>query len=269
MSSRNGKGRGGRQQLSYEELLRDDPKEMSMLDQALEDATAEHKARVRGLLLRYGIEHDNEFYMLFVAFGHLTILVEEAPENWQALFDDVHRELKQWSQQNFKSLQSIQQHAQTSADLIAVLKQLLGSMKHSDSRSAKMLESLNSFGKRLLTIEKSLAKNQTLSQRAIDRSTEHFDLLDGQMEMLGGSVGQGALISSVSLFAGVLTIGMLLANTWMMGRRLTQQEVLVRAQNEQIEWQSERIGWLYEKANRRECLEGIKPPSDPQCQQYF
>lgn len=30
--------------------------------------------------------------------------------------------------------------------------------------------------------------------------------------------------------------------------------------------QSKRIGWLLEKANRRECIEGIKPASDPQCQ---
>lgn len=30
--------------------------------------------------------------------------------------------------------------------------------------------------------------------------------------------------------------------------------------------QNKRIGWLLEKANRRECIEGIKPASDPQCQ---
>ena len=106
MTSRNG---ATGPQLSYEALLRDNPKEMSMLDRALEDATPQHKARVRGLLMAYDVEHDNEFYMLFVAFGHLTILVEETPENWRDLFDDVHAELKLWSQENFKSLESIKQ----------------------------------------------------------------------------------------------------------------------------------------------------------------
>ena len=73
-----------------------------MLDQALEGATAVEKARVRGVLLRYGIEPDNEFYIIFVAIGQLLVLVEEAPEKWRSLFDDVHSELKQWSQENFK-----------------------------------------------------------------------------------------------------------------------------------------------------------------------
>lgn len=258
MSKFNG---GRRRQRSYEELLRDEPEEMSMLDRALEDASAEHKARVRGLLLRYGIEHDNEFYMLFVAFGHLTILVEEAPENWQALFDDVHRELKQWSQENFKSLQSIQQHAKTSADLIAVLKQLLGSMKHSDTRSLRMLESLNGFSQQLLSIESSLVSVRTSSQQLKKKSADQFDLLSGQLMSLERFANRGSRIWSFSAVVGAVAVGLLLINSWTMARRLNQQQALV-------EDQGKRIGWLLEKANRQECAIGVKPADDPQCRQY-
>ncbi|MGB3300271.1 MAG: hypothetical protein WBA76_18570 [Phormidesmis sp.] len=30
--------------------------------------------------------------------------------------------------------------------------------------------------------------------------------------------------------------------------------------------QNQRIGWLLYKANRRECIDGVKPANDPQCQ---
>ena len=53
MTNRNGAMGADRPQLSYEELLRDNPKEMSMLDRALEYSTPEHKAQVRGLLMSY------------------------------------------------------------------------------------------------------------------------------------------------------------------------------------------------------------------------
>lgn len=258
MSEHNG---GRRQRRSYDELLRDEPEEMSMLDQALEGASAEHKARVLLLLFRYNIEHDNEFYMLFVAFGHLTILVEEAPKNWRALFDDVHRELKQWSQENFKSLQSIQQHAKTSADLIAVLKQLLGSMQHSDTKSLRMLESLNGFSQQLLSIESSLASVQTSNQQLKKKSADQFDLLSGRLVSLEGFANRGSRIWSFSAGLGAVAVGLLLINSWTMARRLNQQQALAQEQGE-------RIGWLLEKANRQECATGVKPAGDPQCRQF-
>ena len=33
--------------------------------------------------------------------------------------------------------------------------------------------------------------------------------------------------------------------------------------------QDKHLGWLLDKANRAECLNGIKPADDPQCLQYF
>lgn len=143
-----------------------------MLDRSLEDSTPEHKAR-RGLLMSYEIEHDNEFYMLFVAFGHLMILVLEAPENWRDLFDDVHAELKKWSQENFKSFESIKRHAQTSADLIMVLRQLLDSMKSSESRLSEMRATLSSLKLTLSSIENSLASMKRSNHRSqADLSSE-------------------------------------------------------------------------------------------------
>lgn len=235
-----------------------------MLDRALEGATAEEKARVRGVLLRYGIDEDNEFFMIFVAIGHLLILVEEAPENWRSLFDDVHLELKQWSQENFKSLESIKQHTQTSADLIAVLRRLLDSMKTFDSRSDKMRSTLHDLNLKLIAIESKSDWTQTHSRQSL--STLHN--LESRMESFTSQLGtlaengnQRGWILSCSAALGGLTIGMLLLNGMKTHR-------LLAAQAQQIQIQGERISWLLEKASRNECLQGIKPKSDPQCRQY-
>lgn len=184
------KQNGRRQRRSYEELLKDDPSGMTMLDQALEGATAEEKARVRGVLLRFGIETDHEFYIIFVAIGQLLVLVEEAPEKWRALFDDVQQELKQWSQENFKSLESIKQHAQTSADLIAVLRRLLDSMRHSDGRSDKMISTLNSLSLKLTSIESTLASIKSTNQM----SGKKLDQLGSRAETLEAFANRGEWI---------------------------------------------------------------------------
>jgi hypothetical protein len=68
-------------------------------------------------------------------------------------------------------------------------------------------------------------------------------------------------ISSASLVLVGLTLGSLMVSHWTMARRFDTQELLI--------WrQSERISWLLEKANRQECLTGIKPMNHPQCRQY-
>ena len=133
MSKFNG---GRRQRRSYDELLRDEPEEMSMLDQALEGASAEHKARVLLLLFRYNIEHDNEFYMLFVAFGHLTVLVEEAPENWRSLFDDFKGDLDEWTEANLKTLRAIHQQGEVADQMSQKFLKLADSTKASLTKPA-------------------------------------------------------------------------------------------------------------------------------------
>ena len=251
------KHNGRRRLRSYEQLLKDDPSGMTMLDQALEGATAEEKARVRGVLLRFGIEPDHEFYVIFVAIGQLLVLVEEAPEKWRALFDDVHQELKQWSRENFKSLESIKHHAQTSAELITVLRRLLDSMKVSDNRSNEMRSTLSSLSLKLTSIENSLASMQALSRQSSGRLSQ----IEGQIETLTEFANRRDWISIFSGIFGAATVGLLLLNNWTMARRLDTQELLLRRQ-------TVRIDWLLEKASRQECFLRVKPPSDPQCQQY-
>ena len=203
--------------------------------------------------------------MLFVAFGHLTILVLDAPENWRGLFDDVHAELKKWSQENFKSLESIKSHAKTSADLIMVLRQLLDSMKSSESRSSEMSTTLSSLKLKLSSIESSLAS----MKRSNHSSQADLSILGSRIGELSEAENQRGWISNFNLgFAG-LAVLLLLLNGGMVGWQLNRQSKTIERQAGMLDRQGDRINWLLEKAEREECLNGIKPSSDPQCQQYF
>ena len=290
LGKRGGRDRAGRrQEYEYEQLLKDDPSGMAMLDRALEGASDTEKARVRGVLLDYGIEVEHEFYIVFVAIGHLLVLVKEAPENWRSLFDDVHRELKLWSKENFKSLESIKLHAQTSAELIAVLRQLLVSMKNSQRWSSQTSQDLNTLRLRWLDTDSSLTdleassqqQRQQLSQveaklllsrtkldKLRTQSSEMAKSLSGVSQHLS-VLSEGArnrrtrewILSCSLVVLGVVAIGQFFGNRAMQQQLVEQERVLAE--------QREQVGWLFDKANRAECIYGIKPPDDRQCRQFF
>ena len=56
------------------------------LDKALEGQSPEIKARVLELVLKMGIEPEDEFFVIFVGMDQLQVLLLEAPEQWQKIF---------------------------------------------------------------------------------------------------------------------------------------------------------------------------------------
>ena len=280
-------GRGRKQ--DYKQLLRDDPSGMSMLDQALEGATAEEKARVRGVLLRFGIDTDHEFYVIFVAIGQLLVLVEEAPENWRSLFDDVHQELKQWSRENFKSLESIKQHAMTSAELIAVLRRLLDSMQRSQSWSQETAQGLSNLRLKLSSIDSGLSdlasssrdSHQKLGQieailgvskvqldklmKQSNQSEDSLSLIVSQLSQFSENDSRRRIREWI-LSCSLAVLGLVAISQSFNNRAMRQQ---LADQEQRLRGQQETVDWIFRKANRAECVYGIKPPDDPQCRQYF
>ena len=247
----------GNREQGYGDFLADGRSRLSMLDRALEDVSAEAKARVRGVLLRYGIEEDNEFFMIFVAIGHLLVLVEEAPENWQSFFDDIYRELNQWSSQNRQSLESLQLHTQTSAELIQTLRRLISSMTVSDDKSNRMLTMLSSFESSLSNIGKVSGSASENSQLTVNRLKQ----TNGQLGLLTNLTNQQTWISSISAGLSFLLVLGLGGLFWQLNAQTQEIRLLTLQQDEQ----AEKIGWLLEKANRADCRDGIKPPDDPLC----
>jgi uncharacterized coiled-coil protein SlyX len=63
------------------------------LAKALQGVSAEQRAEVLSLVVDYEIDPDSEFFLIFVAIGHLKSLIERAPDDWRELFNSIYKEL--------------------------------------------------------------------------------------------------------------------------------------------------------------------------------
>ena len=217
-------------------------KRMELLDQALAGQSAEVKARVQDILLRYNIDVDNEFFLIFTAIGHLLAIVDESPENWRSLFDDFERELDEWSAQNLRTLAAIHEQGAAADRMSQSFLKLTESLLKSSTKTAGLQSDLIKLSKTLQRLnerlEASSSEARALSQRF--KQTELFiENSQNKREwiLIGNYVMMGALT------AAVMTV------FWMQAQ------------------QSERVEWLLIKANRQECFLGIKAADDPQCLQ--
>ena len=227
---------------------------MKLLDQALAGQSAEVKARVQNILLRYNVDVENEFFLIFTAIGHLLTIVEESPEHWRSLFDDFERELDGWATQNLRTLAAINQQSANTERMSQSFQALVQSTTSLKQETAASLMCLTKLNSTLNGLTSRLSQTESYSSSLLDR----FRKTDQRIEHLEKLV---TLTSACSL-------GLLLA--LFVGGGLGYQQIA--KQNEFIKWvtanDSQRSEWLLEKANRQECVTGIKPASDPQCRQY-
>ena len=80
--------------------------------------------RIQGVIIDYGVEKADPFFLVFLAMGHLLSLVEAAPENWKALFDEFKGDLDAWTTQNLRTLEAINQQSLVSERLIKSFQEL-------------------------------------------------------------------------------------------------------------------------------------------------
>ena len=219
---------------------------------------AQTRDRIQGVIIDYGIEKADPFFLIFLAMGHLLTLVQTAPENWQVLFDEFKGDLDAWTTQNLRTLEAINQQSLISERLIRSFQELSNLTTSSSGETQKLHEELTRLNGELATFKGSLiqtvnqntANNQTLLNR-VQSNEEKVALLESQMTW--------TLACSVLTLAAVVIGGSL-----SYGRLAKEVEV---AQSLLVQERKRSI-WTLEKANRAECFYGIKPPSDPQCQQF-
>ena len=220
----------------------------SKLEKALEGVPADVVLRVRDYVRTFDIDEDDELFAFATALGLTTTLMEDAPERWRSLFDEVLAELEGWAQENRKSFADLNEYAQSAQQLGVLLEELIAATNYAtDSRKMLKREMLEGMGKNA-DLVRQLAKELGVRLR------ETTAALKGVQER-----GQRAdLLSQVALgLAAVLLFGGGVVSLRLVGQN--------RAMQSQLEWQRERTQFLLEKANRAECAYGIKPADDPQC----
>ena len=218
----------------------------------------ETRERIQGVIIDYGVEKADPFFLIFLAMGHLLTLVQTAPENWRALFDEFKGDLDAWTTQNLRTLEAINRQSEISDRLIRSFQELSNLTTSSSEETQRLHKELTRLNGELALFKDSLmqAVNQTASnsQTLLDqfrRTEQRVSVLERQLTW--------TLACSVVTLAFVVLCGSL-AYGRLAGEVKFAQVLLAQERKRSI--------WTLEKANREECWFGIKPASDPQCQQF-
>ena len=130
---------------------------------------AQTRDRIQGVIIDYGVEKADPFFLIFLAMGHLLTLVETAPENWRALFDEFKGDLDAWTTQNLRTLEAINQQSQISERLIRSFQALSNLTTSSNNETKKLHSELTRLSSELETFRDSLT--QAVNQTATNSQT--------------------------------------------------------------------------------------------------
>ncbi|MBW4635833.1 MAG: hypothetical protein KME30_29310 [Iphinoe sp. HA4291-MV1] len=111
-----------------------------LLDRVLSGKPDDTKARVLDLVLRLGINPQDELFIIMLALNHLQLLIEDAPQDWQTLFVNFQQELEEWSSLNLETLNSLIRKAEHE-ETLATISQTLVNALISSTESWKRLNS--------------------------------------------------------------------------------------------------------------------------------
>lgn len=233
------------------------------LDKALQGQPDDVRARVLEIILKYGIDPENEFFMIFVAIGQLQVLIEESPQDWQELFSSFKAELNQWTTTHLQTLEKLAQEAETTATLAQTSKEL-------GSILTTLVQSCNMLMQRLQTSEMSL----TGSIKAVERSTtgasasleelrtlvrRQQERLESNQQMMNRKLERiqsegAASAAKVPWVIAVIALGAV----GFLGWGQYQQRQLINQMAEESQWQLQNI-------IRVACATGAKPKDAPEC----
>jgi hypothetical protein len=149
-----------------------------LLDRVLAGKPDEVKARVLELVLRLGINPQDELFLVMIALNHLQLLVEDAPTEWQDLFIDFKGELDQWSDTNLNVLDSLIHKAKNEEALAESCKQLISALANLTISSNELVKQLQNQPQTSSVLSQELTYwFKDLSQKIGDISTQQTLLL--------------------------------------------------------------------------------------------
>jgi chromosome segregation ATPase len=270
------------------------------LDKALEGKPPEIKARVLEIILKMGIDPENEFFVIFVALGQLQVLIEDSPSEWKDLFEEFREELGEWATTNVETLshlthktQTMERLAQSSErlgdtlnGLAQVCNGLIAQLQESNLLLTKSTSQLTDSNTNLTNLvnqtrQELFEYKKVLSYLAASVETTNSALnnlpvkLSHPKSLLSSqsrpqtfvewlqklkrevSTWEGRFLWTAVISIFMLSAGFLGATRMMVVDRKLLLDTAIQTQ------------WLLEKANRRDCLDGIKKPNSPECQQFF
>jgi hypothetical protein len=149
-----------------------------LLDRVLDGKPAEVKARVLDLIVRMGIDPEDEFFLIFIALGQLQVLIEDSPNEWQDLFSDFQGELQSWEHSNLRTLnhlagqvKAMERLADCVNRLIAIMTPLVKNLPELKGNSAQLsrdLENLKESAAMILDARNQAMKEAKLASQLLE-----------------------------------------------------------------------------------------------------
>lgn len=186
-------------------------KTQDLLDRVLQGKPDDTKARVYELVLRLGINPDDELFLVMLALGQLQVLVEDAPTDWQILFTDFQGELAEWSEINLETLNSLIRKAEHEETLALTSQRLVNSLIDLTAFSTELMKRLDklpppsSVSKLTSHIHELSEQLQTISHTQ-NQATDRLNRIQHALNQnLRSNVKAPSLPAWVMLTIGVLT----------------------------------------------------------------
>ena len=233
------------------------------IDKVLHDEPDAIRVRVYELLLDLDIDPDDTLFLFLIVLQHVRVLVDNEPIQLKKLFDTFNIEIEKWTEQNIQTLEKIakkaeltEQIAENTSILSELIKELLTASKTLleplQKSSANSLNSISQLKTSLIRQENSIQSLLEEMQNFTRENQELTAILSDprflkRQKKASQKTKKKKWITNLILILlcfNLIFIGMLF---------------LVELQTKK------EVNWLLQKANRRECLAGIKKPNSPEC----
>lgn len=233
------------------------------IDRVLEGESDATKVKVYELVCKLDIDPDDTLFLFVIVLQHVRVLVDSEPIKIKHLFDTFNQEITKWTEQNVQTLEKIAKKAElteqiaenTNAlselikELLTASKTLLEPLQKSSTNSLNSISQLKtSLIRQENLMQNLLEENQNFSRNAQELAALMGDprLFKSKKKSQKKQKKQKWIIKAVLI---VLCFNFIFSGFSFFIELQTKKEVT----------------WLLQKANRQECIAGIKDINSPEC----
>ncbi|WP_036488226.1 DUF6753 family protein [Myxosarcina sp. GI1] len=241
-------------------------KRTEAIDRLLQGRSESVKVNVLDYMMKYDIDPENEFFVIFTALGEIETFLENSPDEIRELFEGFKREISKWADANLETLKHLSEKATITerlasnseslgnslVELLQVCEGLISQLQTSNGLLANSLSQLQTseIELRNLVVETKTELSQ-LQKKITDLNSTIEEWKKSSLPALKKIwTWKDSMWLSLTTFVLFIVIGFGVSQ-----KRIDEDT-------------SQRVKWLLEKANRQDCLAGIKESNSPECQNF-
>jgi uncharacterized protein YeaO (DUF488 family) len=226
-----------------------------LLDRVLRDLSPEQRARVLDLVVRLDLDKDDPLWLIAIAVGQLQVLVQDAPEEWQNVFESFRAELQAWTETNLQTLEAIAKQAESGEALSETVKELTSSFSALTKVLTAQIKQSTNPGQSWSRFERTLESwRSSLNSRLDSFITESSKILLSVQNTNPTSMSRSGSSPIANLSINAILAISLGVGFWVLWQGQQQS--------------NEKLQWLLQKMTRQECASGVKTPDSVECRQF-